>query len=170
MDTIKELLSKSQNKILRDEIVNRIYKEPNLMSELMDCFFSDNLRMNQYAAWPVGIIGVEKPGFIYPYLEDMINRLDMPVHDAFIRNTLRVLQFMDIPDQLEGFVYDKSFNYLNDPERPIAIRVFAMSVLTNIAIKYPDLKDELIKTIEIYYPYGSSGFKSRARREIKRLK
>lgn len=170
MGVIKDLLSKSQSKTIRDEIVNKVYSDPKLISELMGCFFSDNLRLNQYAAWPVGIIGVQKPQLILPYLGDMVNGLDLPVHDAFIRNTLRVLQFIDLPEDIEGVVYDKSFSYLNDPDRPIAIRVFAMSVLTNIAVKYPDLKDELIKTIELYYPFGSAGFKSRARREIKRLK
>lgn len=167
---IYNLLLLPQTKSNRDRIVNFILDTPKKISELMECFFSEDNRLSQKASWPMTISGDKKPQLLLPYLKEMLNKLDEPVHDSLVRNTIRVFQVIDIPEDLEGDVYDKCFDYLCDPKIAIAIRVFSMTVLSNIALKYPDLKEELIRTIELYYPQGSVGFKSRARKEIKRLK
>ena len=170
MNLILHLLKQKQSKKNRDAIIDTIYDNPNQMDILMDCFFDDSIRLCQHASWPVGIIGEQKPSLITPYLDKMIKAIKAPKHEAIVRNTFRVLQFVDIPEELEGEVYDKCFQYLDDPKTPVAIRAFSMTVLTNLAIKYPALKEELVAIIELHYPTGSPGFKSRAKREIKRMK
>ena len=170
MSYIKEQLSHKQSKTIRDDIVHYIYEDPKRMEELMECFFTGAYRINQYASWPVGIIGQERPELIEPYLTQMIDVLESPAHDAIVRNTIRILQWVSIPEALEGRIYDYCFQYLNDTKKPVAIRVFAMSVLTRLAMKYPELKEELIQSIERYYPDGSPGYQSRAKKEINRLK
>ncbi len=162
MNKIKELLSQEQTKIVRDKTVALVLEDNSNMKLLMECFFADNYRMNQYASWAVTVIGEKEPQLILPYLNSMIAALDNPKHDAVVRNTVRLLQFIDIPEELEGKIYDKCFEYLNNPKKATAIRVFSMSVLAKIAMKYPELKEELIKSIELYYSGGSKGFKSRA--------
>jgi len=44
-----------------------------------------------------------------------------------------------------------------------------MKTITNLAIKYPELKDELILLINQPIKEGSAGFKSTAKKELKRL-
>ncbi len=170
MDKIRKLLSLEQSKEIRDEIIAYVYKNPKSINDLMDCFFDDNQRLNQYASWPVSIIGEKRPDILKPYIPKMIKALDKPSHSAIVRSTFRVLQTTEIPKELEGIVYDIAFMYLSDVKTPASIRAFCMTVLTNIALIYPDLKEELKKTIEIHYPYGSPGYKSRAKKEMKRLR
>ena len=170
MYKIRQLLSEEQSKTIRDEIVKIVLDAPKEIESLMDCFFDDNFRLNQYASWPITVIGEKRPLLIFPYLAEMLAVLDNPAHDAVIRNTIRVMQNLDIPEELEGEVYDRCFGYFVDPKEKPAIRVFSMTVLTNIALKYPDLKEELVKSIELYFPFGSAGFKSRAKKELKRLR
>jgi hypothetical protein len=55
-------------------------------------------------------------------------------------------------------------------KQPIAVRVFSMTVLCNLAGKLPELKNELIPLIEDQMPYGSAGFISRGRKVLKDLK
>jgi len=169
MDKIQKSLLKPQTKENKDSVVNYVIDNPKEIDKLMSCFFSEEPLLNQRASWPMSVIGEKRPDILLPYLSRMLKKLDNPVHDAIIRNTLRVMQTMDIPEELEGIVYDKCFNYLIDQNKAPAIRAFAITVLSNIAIKYPDLKEELSKTIELYYPQGSKGFQSRARKELKRL-
>ena len=96
--------------------------------------------------------------------------LDNPSHNAIVRNTVRVLQNIEIPEELEGEIYERCFDYLNDPKEKPAVRAFSMKVLSNIAMIYPELKEELIKSIELHFPYGSKGFKSRGKKELERLR
>ena len=92
----------------------------------------------------------------------MTQLLSQERHDAVHRNILRILEDIPIPEDIEGALYDNCFQLLNNPDRAIAIRVFAMTVAFRIAKKYPDLLDELRLSIQLHYPYGSAGFKSRA--------
>jgi hypothetical protein len=130
----------------------------------MDCFFSKEMRICQRAAIAVGDIGVQQPQLLLPYLPKMLKAIEKPFHDAIVRNVVRVWQEMDIPEKMQGPIFDRCFNYLNDPQIPVAIRAFSMKVCTNIALKYPDLKEELLLVIETHLPHGSSGFKSRGKK------
>lgn len=170
MNKIRTLLLEEQSKKIRDEIVQTVINDHKQIEDLMDCFFDDNLRMNQYASWPMAVIGEKRPELVLPFLSRMLKELENPSHNAIVRNIFRVMQTLEVPEELEGEVYEKGFDYLIDPKEKPAIRAFAMTFLSNIAMKYPDLKEELIKSIELHYQFGSAGFKSRARKELKRLK
>ena len=91
------------------------------------------------------------------------------VHVAVRRNVIRILQRIDIPEKLVGEVATVCFDYLASPDEPIAVRVFSMTVLANIARKEPDLKNELRLLIELQLLYGSTGFRSRARQVMKMI-
>jgi hypothetical protein len=51
----------------------------------------------------------------------------------------------------------------------VAVKVFAMTVLSTIINDQPDLKKELKTIIEDQLPYASPGFVARARKIIKKL-
>ncbi|MEM9546864.1 MAG: hypothetical protein AAGA77_12870 [Bacteroidota bacterium] len=165
----RELLKSRQAKEIVLAIIDEIKENPPKMQELMECFFDKNLRLCQNAAWPVGKIADHDPQLIRPYLEKMLLNLDAPHHDAVIRNTFRTLQNVEIPEDLEGLAFEKAFDFLLNPQNAIAIRVFAMTVCGNIALKYPELKQELVPVIEEQLPHGSAGFKNRGSKILKKL-
>lgn len=167
--SFRELLVQNDKRIA-DQIVSEIIKNPSRMQELMDCFFDEDLRLCQYASWPVGMIADHNSELIIPYLEKMLFNLDAPHHDAVVRNTFRTLQNLKIPEEIEGIAFEKAFEFLANPKYAIAIRVFAMSVCGNIAKKYPELKHELIPVIEEQLPFGSAGFINRGTKVLKSLR
>ncbi len=167
---IRNYLTGDQTKRKSLDVAQYVVDHPSAIEELMDCFFDDEYRVCQYAAWPVGILGEKHPEFIIPYLAKMVSNLDNPKHDAVIRNTIRTLQYVEVPEELEGEVYERCFNYLLSPNYPIAVKVFSMSVLAKIAMKIPELKEELILAIEDYLPHGSKGYQSRAKRVLTMLR
>ncbi|MDF1695092.1 MAG: hypothetical protein P1U56_04645 [Saprospiraceae bacterium] len=167
--SFKQFLEENYSKEGALKVVQIIQKNPARMEELMECFFDKDLRTCQRAAWPAGMIADYEPQLIIPYLEKMLLNLEAPQHDAVVRNTFRTLQNMDIPEEVEGLAFEKAFEFLFNPQNAIAIRVFAMSVCGNIALKYPELKHELIPVIEEQIPYGSAGFKNRGAKVLKLL-
>lgn len=169
MTKLKKLLDGAQSKEVRDEIIGYIGDSKTRMKELMEFFFDEEWRYNQRAAWPLGIIGEQKPHLLIPYLPKMLDNLKTNPKDAVIRNTVRTFQFVDIPEELEGKVYDVCMDYLIDLKQPIAIRAFAMTTLANIAEKHEALQEELLEVIKEYFDIGSAGFKSRAKKIIKRF-
>jgi hypothetical protein len=85
------------------------------------------------------------------------------------RNTVRLLQYIEIPKKFHGRVADVCFQYLASNEEPIAVRVFSMTVLERIVKENPELKRELQIIIEDHLPFASAGYLSRARKVLKNL-
>jgi hypothetical protein len=167
---IKNLLESEHSKKQALIIVDLATADPKALTDLMDCFFDKDNRLCQRAAWSVGILGQNNPEIIRPFLPKMIRALDNPRHDAVIRNTIRIFQDIDVPEELEGEVYEKCFSYLTSPKYPTAIKAFSATVLFNIAIKIPELKDELIIAIEDQITHATVGFVNRAKKLLKKLR
>jgi hypothetical protein len=166
MDIKKELL-KGHSKPLTTRIVNYIRNDPKRFNLLVQTFLAGPYRLTQRAAWPLSICVQEHPELIKPHLKPVLKMLDRKdAHVAVKRNIMRLLQDIEIPKQFYGIITDKCFA-LMDPQEAIAVRVFSMSVLANIARHEPDLKRELKLIIEDQLPYGSAAYLSRAKRVLK---
>ena len=166
---IKKELLKENSKKKTTKIVNYVGGSPARFKILVKNFLAGPYRVTQRAAWPLAYCVQEHPKLITPHLKPILKMLDKKdAHVAVKRNIMRLLQDVEIPKKLYGMLIDKCFA-LMDPQEPIAVRVFSMSVLANIAMHEPDLKKELIIVIEDQLPYGSAGFLSRARKVLKQL-
>lgn len=158
--------SKAQALLIRDYIGNNQV----LFDELMTHFFSNEYRITQRAAWIVNHCVEKYPFLINSHLERMVHNLARPkLHDAVKRNTVRILQSVDLPEELLGPLVDYCFKFLLDPKEAVAIRVFSMQILYNICKKEPELADELRIVIEEFMPHGTAGFRSRGKKILKGL-
>ncbi len=170
MPSFEDILCQFHDKVTAQNIANTVIANPEKLDELMDCFFHENIRICQRAAWPVGIIGKTETHLLYPYVERLLTAIESPIHDALVRNTVRTFQFMDFPEDLEGRVFDTCLTLLMDIDQAVAIRVFSMTVCTNICVKYPELAIELIPVLEEQIPHGSTGFKNRGMKMLAKLR
>lgn len=168
MDIKKELL-KEHSKRQTTKVVNYIGKDPKRFNVLIKTFLGGPYRVTQRAAWPLSYCVLVYPDLIKPHLKSVLKMLDKKeAHDSVKRNILRFLQDIEIPKRFYGTVADRCFT-LMDIREPIAVRVFAMTVLDNIARQEPDLKKELRIVIEDQLPFASAGFLSRSRKVLKEL-
>lgn len=169
MDLRKQLLTthSKENTML---IVNYIGNDSERFAALMELFLGDEYRVCQRAAWVVGDAARNRPQLVAPYLERMVLNLKRPnLHVAVKRNTVRVLQEIELPESLWGEAAEACFNLLGSSEEAVAVKVFSMTVLLQIVKKVPELKDELKYLIEDQLPYGTSGFKNRGKKTLKAL-
>lgn len=166
---LKASLAAQQYKEDAQAIRDYILDNQAALDELMQLFLHADHRTVQKAAWPIGMIGTEKPEWFTPYFTEIIACLEKPKHHAVGRNIYRTLQFMEIPEEYEGEILELAMRDLSDPKMPIAIKVFSMTVAYNLTKKYPELGNELRLIIEEQYPYGSAGFKNRAGKILSKL-
>ncbi len=123
------------------------------------------------ASWALSIAVEKEPTIIRPYLKQIIallhhDRLPVPVR----RNVLRILQFITIPGRFHAQLIEKCFDILNDNKQAIAVQVFAMTVLANMADTMPEIARELCLHLEERMPFKSAGYRSRAARILKRFR
>lgn len=169
MNLVKELL-KAPSQAQRNKIVTYVDAHEDRFAQLVDIFLTGTYRVVQRAAWPLSYCVQEHPHLIKPHLRKLLLNLERDgLPDAVKRNTLRLMQFIEIPKAMQGLAADICFRFLANPQEPVAVRVFSMTVLGNLAGRQPFLKKELKILIEDQLPYASAGFTSRARRVLKTL-
>jgi hypothetical protein len=169
MDLTRELL-RAHSKSQATKIADYVSDNPIRFKALVDTFFKGPYRITQRAYWPLNLCVERNPDLVKPHLKRIVNYLHEPgIHDAVKRNTLRFLQFCSIPKALHGKVAALCFQYLESKKEAVAIKVFAMTVLSNIIENEPDLKKELKIILEDQLPYASPGFTVRAHRVLKAL-
>ena len=138
---------------------------------LMKCFFYPEYRLSQRAAWAVCHAVEQCPQMIEPYLEALVTQLHRKnLHNAIIRNSVRILQDIEIPEKLHGEVLNICFGFIAEPTTPIAVKAFSLSILDNLGKKYPEILPELKLIIEDRWDNETPAFHSRARKILKKMK
>lgn len=162
MKTIRQQLQESSSKESALLMHNLILARPALLDELVEIYLEGPLRLTQRAAGIICLCTEKNPSLIISHLPAMIHKLKEPgVQDASKRNTLRILQLIDIPENLEEDLMELCFNYLDSGKEAVAIKAFSMTILFKLSAKYPELRNELQILIENQLPYQKPAFVSR---------
>jgi hypothetical protein len=166
----RDELRKEHSKAQTTKIADYVAFNRARFKKLVQVYLAGPYRITQRAAWPLSVCVERHPGLILPHLGQILSAVTKPnSHDAVKRNTVRLLQFIDVPSRYRGRVADLCFTYLQNRKEPIAVRVFSMTVLHNLAKHLPDLQRDLRLLIEDELPYASPAFRSRARGILKEM-
>ena len=167
MDLKKQIL-KEHSKEQCNKIVNWVGSDKTKFNELFHLFLHGEYRITQRAAWPLSYCVIAHPHFMEHKYEELLGNLKNPnLHDSIKRNTVRLLQSVDIPEKNEGTVMEICFKYLESPDEAVAIKAFSLTVLGRLAKKYPEIVPEIKLIIEEQLPHQSAAFKSRAKNFMK---
>jgi len=161
---IKDEILKEHSKAQCNKIVKWVGHSQQRFDELFHLFLTGEYRVTQRAAWPISYCVEMHPAFIKKNFTKLISNLQRPNrHNAVKRNTVRLLQYVDIPKKLQGRVMDICFGYVASPEEAVAVKAFSLTVLGNLAKLYPDIIPEIKLLIEEQLPNQTAAFKSRAK-------
>lgn len=168
---LKQQILKDHSKENTRRIVEWIEDKDTRIESIINLFLSDEYRITQRASWVVSTLAEKNPLIIEKYLPKIIPQLTNPrAHIAVRRNTIRLLQFVEIPENLKGFVLDACFSFLENPKEGNVVQVFAMSVIEKFTADFPEIIPEFKLIIERHLENGASpAFNSRAKKTLKRL-
>jgi hypothetical protein len=110
------------------------------------------------------------PSMIEPYIGVLVKKLQEPgVHPAVVRNAVRVLEDIELPEQYHGEVMNSCFAFIENPATPAAIKAFSLTVLFNLSRQYPEIKPELQLIIEERWDTETAAFRSRGKKILKKI-
>ena len=168
---LREQLLKEHSKTNCNRIVKWIGSNQQHFDELFNLFLHDGYRVVQRAAWPLSFAVIGQPQLVKKHLSKLIKNLQKPVlHDAVKRNTVRLLQEIDIPEKFHGEIMDTCFRYIASPDEAVAVKAFSLTILENLSHQYPEIKNELKLLIEERWDYETAAFHSRAKKILKSFK
>jgi hypothetical protein len=167
---IKTALLKEHSKKQCELIVKWVGNDQKKFDELFDLFLNDEYRVVQRAGWPISYCVEKHPNLIQKNFSKLLRNLNKKgLHDAVKRNSIRLLQYVNIPQKFHGQVMDICFQYISSPSEAVAVKAFSITVLENLARQYPEILNELKLVIEERWDYETVAFKTRAKKLFKEL-
>ena len=151
-------------------IVNYVGDNAKRFDQLFRIFTKEAYRLVQRAAWAVSICIEKHPHLLDAYYPKIVELLSDPASpDPVKRNITRMLQFVSIPEEWSGYIYDKCFSFVASAKEPIAVRCFSMQVTYQIALDIPELEAEVRELLIDVKDCEEPGIRSRSRRLLKAL-
>ena len=167
---LRDQILKEHSKANRIAIVKWIGASQERFDQLFDLFLNDEYRVVQRAAWPLSYSVIAHPQLIQKHFSRLLKNLEKPgIHDSVKRNSVRLLERIQIPERFHGQVMNICFNFIASPLEAVAIKAFSLTVLEQLSSQYPEIKTELKTIIEDRWDYESAAFRSRAKKILKKL-
>lgn len=162
---LREQILQEHSKAMCARIVQWVGNAQERFDELISLFFNDEHRVVQRAGWPVSYCVAAHPRFILKHFDMLVKNLHKPdLHNAVKRNSMRLLQSVNIPELYQGEIMDICFQYIATPGQAAAVKAFSLTVLQNLAIIYPEILPEIKLIIEEQWDRETPAFKSRAKK------
>ncbi len=169
MNLYKEILHE-HSKVQTNKIVVWVGSSQQRFNELVKLFLGDEYRVTQRAGWPLSNLAIEHPHLVKKHLPRFVKLLtNNKNHNAVKRNIVRLLQVVEIPEQLHGHVMDICFRFVADVEEAVAVKAFSLTILENLSQQYPEILNELKVIIEERWNYETPAFHSRAKKILAKI-
>ena len=168
---IKEQLLVEHSKENTNKICAYIGNDKSKLDLLITHYFAKEYRISQRSAMVLSAIFDHNPNMVKPYINQLIDGLkDNKHHVAIKRNTIRILQFVEIPEDRMSELFDLCLENIISVKEPIAVKAFSMTVLLNVCKKFPELKLEVIPILELELERNeSAGVINRGKKVLKAL-
>ncbi|MEP6594770.1 MAG: hypothetical protein ABJA71_02440 [Ginsengibacter sp.] len=162
---LREEILKEHTKSQCSKIVNWIGESQKRFDELFNLFLNDKYRVTQRAAWPLSYSVIAHPEFIKRNFSKLIKNLKrQDLHNSIKRNSVRLLQHVDIPESFHGEIMEICFRYIESPTEAVAVKAFSLTVLSSLSKQYPEILPEIKLLIEEQWPHQTAAFKNRAKK------
>lgn len=169
MDIKHELLTdRSKQNIQR--LADYIGKDKKRCAVLWKLIRYGEAPLPQRGAWLFETCVPKHPELALPYISEMLSYMQQDVPDGVRRSFSKVFSIVDIPEDLSGEIYDLSVDWIIQEKTSIAVKAHLMETAKNIALPYPELREELAIVIRDQMKYSeSAGVQSRGKRMLKEL-
>ena len=168
---VREQLLVANSRANADRVLAMVMDDPERLVQLMVCFLSDEVCVAQRAAQVVGDVGRRNPDLLTPWLSEIVDAIENPIHQAIRRNGVRLFNELaePVPADLEKRLIRMCSQFVADRSVDVAIGVFSMSFIADRANRYPAEANQLCKDLRDRMSNASSGFANRANKVLKQL-
>jgi len=151
--------------------VNAIGDNQEAFKKVLDFAMEDKGKYAQRAARAIQMSSVKYPGLVTPYMKDIIKEMSGFKTGGLKRSMAKMISEMDwgFDEETLGILAETCFKWVNDTNEEIAIKIYSQDILYRISNIYPELKNELILSLETQMPHSSVAIKSRSRKMLKKL-
>ncbi len=152
------------------QIIKHISENPELCRLVLRVAIDESEPMNWRAMYLIDKLHDQSPETVIPLLPQLTDFLKITSNSSKKRHILKLLSAHDIPENETVALMDLCIDHFTSAKEPVAVRVYAMQILYNIAEKETGFANELAEIIhhEIEL-HGSAGIKARGKKLLVKL-
>jgi hypothetical protein len=111
------------------------------------------------------------PQLLLPHLSFLVKNIQNYKDESLKRNFGKILtEFTKyLNEDEEGILIDQCFKWILSPDEKVVIKIYGLDIIYEFTNKYPELKTELISSIEDQLPKNSIAFKSKGKKLLQKL-
>lgn len=166
---IEKLLLREQSRSNTDFLIEVLRVKSELFTEFWRIMMRNEDPVSRRSAWVVDCFTEYHPEYIENRIEELSVHLPDFKSDGLKRHSMRMLSRSKLPVENLGVLVDISFRWLQSPAESVAVKMYCVTILDRVTLIYPEFKSELRDIIEIQLNEATPGFKSIARKVLKRL-
>lgn len=151
------------------QIAAAALKDPKTREELWQLTYHEKKYISRIAAWSLEYCFLMNQEAVMPYIPAMVQRLNDVDSDSLRRHFLKMIWMAGVKPEHYDMLANKCFDWLEDAQRPVAVKMFSMKVLYEISNAEPDIKPELAALIEHQMPNGTPGIQNIGGKLLKKL-
>ena len=119
--------------------------------------------------WLVGRLCELSPGTVFPTIKSFFLHRNKTQIKNYDRSLAKMFMCCGIPEESEGEATTLMFEWILSPDVIVTTKNYSTVALYNLTLKYPELKSELILTIQDQLDKNSISFNQTARKVLKKL-
>ncbi len=168
---VREQLLVANSRANADKVLAMVGRDQELIVQLMVCFLGEDVRVAQRAAQVVGDLGRRDANLLMPWLREIVDAIENPIHQAVRRNGVRFFSELNgpLPTEAEERLIKMCGRFVADRNIDVAIGAFSMSFIAERADRYPEEAKQLCKDLRNRMLDASPGFANRANKVLKQL-
>ena len=145
----------------RKKLAKKIISEKIDLRELVYILDSDK-KIATHFIWLVGHICELSPETVYPAIQDFFLHRQKTQIKNYDRSLAKMFMYCEIPEEIEGEATTLMFEWILSPDVIVSTKNYSAIALYNLTLKYPELKSELILTIQNQLDKNSISFNQTA--------
>jgi 8-oxo-dGTP diphosphatase len=143
-----------------------------ILLNLIEYSFSDDKKLAFRSSWTLTKVCDRFPEMIYLHLNKLSESLSKITNESVQRSFMRIISLSNLNKigvKYHGILADFCFKSLRSGFSAIAVKAYAMEILFNLTAIYPELKNELLATINMLHGEESAGIIAKGNQIAKKL-
>jgi len=130
---------------------------PERFKKVLDFALLDKEQFAMRATRVVNLVANKYPFLLQPHIVDLARKFPEFNTIGLKRGMAKMFseQTYNYYEDTAGLLLHTCFEWLNDPAEAIALKIYSMEILYRISNAYPEIKNELISSIENEIPKNS---------------
>lgn len=157
-DEVFRLLMGAGN-IYTQELKAMALKDAKMLDLLVKIFLTDEKKLCWHAGWTLFKIAGTHKNLLEKYLPSIIRKLPDMIYEQQCHGALRIIKHYDITDEeLQGILVNSGINFIRLNKYPAYMKYFSIIIINKMTCYYPELKNELLLTIEEALPAWTTSY------------